>query len=103
MTNIKASQLTLFIILFTGFLSGCASIGRDFNYQNRTSLDLGQPISSNYQEKFGKPYFTQVKETSDGKFEQVRYVYSHADMGSARTRLLDMEFRDGLLNSFLYK
>ncbi|NUO10490.1 MAG: hypothetical protein HUU08_17845 [Candidatus Brocadia sp.] len=32
----------------------------------------------------------------------VCYLYMYADMGYARSRLLDLEFRDGLLNSYHY-
>ena len=78
---------------------GCASVGRDFKYQNTASLELGVTRSSDYQATFGKPNAVETKDNSDGKFELVRYLYAYADMGTARSRLLDLEFRDGVLNA----
>jgi hypothetical protein len=37
-----------------------------------------------------------------GKFELVGFVYAPANMGTAKERGLDLEFRDGLLNSYAY-
>jgi hypothetical protein len=65
-------------------------------------LELGKTRSTNYQTLFGKPSAAEFKENVDGKFELARYVYAHANMGSARARILDLEFRDGLLNAFHY-
>ena len=101
--NIPTSlKLTFLLILLVCLQSGCASLGRDFKYQNTTSLKLGQTSSSDYQEMFGKPLAVKLKDTSDGKFELVRYLYAYAGMGTARTRVLDLEFRDGVLNSYNY-
>lgn len=80
--------------------SGCANVGRDFKYQGAGSLELGQTRSSDYQAMFGKPNSVELKSTADGKFELVRYLHAHANLANARVRLLDLEFRDGVLNSY---
>jgi len=95
-------KVTLPLALAVSMLCGCASVGRDFKHQNTASLALGETRSSDYQTLFGKPNSVEVKDTADGKFELIRYLYAYADMGSARTRLLDLEFRDSLLNSYHY-
>jgi outer membrane protein assembly factor BamE (lipoprotein component of BamABCDE complex) len=95
-------KVTIPLIALAGLLSGCASVGRDFKYQNTTALELQKTRNSEYQTMFGKPSSIEVKDTGDGKFELVRYLYAFADLGSARSRLLDLEFRDGLLNSYQY-
>jgi hypothetical protein len=81
-------------------LCGCATMGRDFNHQNIDSLEIGQTRSSDYQAMFGKPIFIEVKENADGKFEWARYTYAYSDLGATDVRLLDLEFRNGLLNAY---
>ncbi|HEY5909985.1 MAG TPA: hypothetical protein VJA21_05215 [Verrucomicrobiae bacterium] len=95
-------KLTGLTAMVAGVACGCASVGKDFKYQGAGSLELKQTRSSDYQALFGKPNSVEMKETSEGKFELVRYLYAYADMGSARSRVLDMEFRDGTLNSYHY-
>src|SRR5262249_50363366 len=85
-----------------GLLCGCASVGPDFNYQNAPSLELGQTRIEDYQKMFGKPNSIEEKETADGRFELMHYVHAYAELGTARARALNLEFRDGVLNSYDY-
>ncbi len=96
------TQLATITIIFLIFLGGCASVGKEFNYQNLSSLELGKTSSSDYVSMFGDPTNVEVKQTSDGKFELVGFVYAHANVGTAKVRELNLEFRDGLLNSYAY-
>ena len=96
------TRLATITIIFLIFLGGCASVGTEFNYQNLSSLELGKTSSSDYVSMFGTPTNVEMKETPDGKFELVGFVYAHANMGTAKARGLDLEFRDGLLNSYAY-
>ncbi len=82
---------------------GCASIGKDFKYQNVGLVELGQLRSSDYQAMLGKPDSVEVKETADGKFELVTFGSAAVGIGySARWRTLILEFRDGILNAYSY-
>ena len=87
-------------------LGGCASVGHDFQYQSKDSygrdtLELGTP-SAKYATMFGEPVNTMTNDTVDGKFKLIRYQYASANLATARSRLLDLEFRNDSLNSYIY-
>ncbi len=89
--------------LLPALFSGCASVGKDFHHERVTSLEVGKTRSSEYRTMFGeKPNGTETRTTGDGKFEIIKYVYAFADMGSAKARVLFLEFRDEVLNGFNY-
>jgi outer membrane protein assembly factor BamE (lipoprotein component of BamABCDE complex) len=90
------------LLIAVSVLSGCASVGHDFKTANVSSLQLGQTRDTEYQAMFGKPSAHLITKNSDGSFDAVRYVYAYADMGSARARALEMEFRNGVLNAYNY-
>lgn len=92
------------IVLMAGILvqGGCGHYGQNIPYQNVAYLRLGQTSVSQYPQMFGKTNAVVVQETADGKFEMVQYLYISADMSTAYSRLLELEFRDGALNSYNY-
>lgn len=81
--------------------SGCTSVGKEFKYQNRASLKLGETRSSDYREMFGKPKSVEIKKTSDAQLEIVRYLHVYADRGLFHTAALDLEFRNEVLNGYI--
>ena len=85
------------------FLVGCASVGTPFKHENVQNLDLGTLRKGEDLTMFGKSDSPWVKmNTPDGLFEQRRYVFSHANLGTGTGRVLDLEFKDGVLNSYYY-
>jgi outer membrane protein assembly factor BamE (lipoprotein component of BamABCDE complex) len=85
------------------FATGCASVGHDFNHDAAANLELGRLQKSDCYAKFGEhPQATSEKTTVDGHFETIRYVHAFADMGSAKARVLVLEFKNGTLNAFIY-
>ena len=84
-------------------LCGCRSDGHDFKYQNTKLLELKQTRRSDCEAMFGRPKSVEVKDTSDGKFEFVDYMWAQAVVVSTHTsRRLMLEFRDGVLNAYFY-
>jgi hypothetical protein len=90
--------------LFAGLLllCGCASVGQNFEFGNRSKIALGETTRQAAIDLLGKPYKT--GSTSDGSisYETVDYLYSHASLGGAAARVMFLEFRDGRLNAFIY-
>ena len=99
----KMHRYTIYLVLvaFT-WLGGCASGGTQFDYQNLPSLELGKTSSKDSVSMFGEATNVEVKQNSDGEFQLLRYVYVHANIGTAKERTLILEFRDGLLNAYSY-
>jgi hypothetical protein len=94
---------TCFFSVLACLLCGCASIGHDFKYQNTSLLELKQTHRSDCEAMFGKPTSVQVKNSNDGRFESLDYLWAHAVVVSSdRSRRLRLEFRDGVLNAYLY-
>jgi hypothetical protein len=93
----------LALVVVLGLLAGgCAHVGGDFSYAGPSSLQLGQTKSSETQAKLGEPYASSVKTTGDGSFQEDRYLYAFANMSAAQSRLLDLEFRNGVLNAYYF-
>jgi hypothetical protein len=81
---------------------GCAHVGGDFAYEGPQTLKLGQTRPADARALFGEPMSSSMTSTSNGSFEQMRYLYAYATMRSAQSRLLDLEFRNGVLNGYSY-
>lgn len=97
MKRVNAFLWAIFLI------SGCASFGRQFNYQNIPQLQLGQLKSSEYRVIFGKPQRSNTEKNSDGNFETAAYLFSHSNfLDILSQRQLFLEFKDGLLNAYCY-
>lgn len=94
-------RLILCVLLGT-LVTGCASVGSDFKYKNISQLKIGEDKALNYSKIFGKPQNTSKVVNSDGEFEEVRYLYASANMAVAQSRLLDLEFRNGVLNAYYH-
>jgi len=87
------------LVLLAG---GCANVGEKFDATKARSLDLGSMHDTDFRAAFGDPR-TDIKQSSDsGSFEEVTYLYAHADLSNAQARQLSLEFRDGVLNAFNY-
>jgi hypothetical protein len=99
--RIQLCQTVLVILSFV-FATGCASVGRSFNHEKVPTLEIGALKSGEYKDIFGEPMSVQTTTNSDGKFEDIRFLYAHANMAVATARLLDLEFRDGMLNAWYY-
>jgi hypothetical protein len=102
MTRFSGSIAVVLVAVLSLLAGGCASVGGDFTYSGPGSIKLGQTKSSEYEALFGSPYSATVKTTAQGKFDEVRYLYAYANMASAQSRLLDLEFRNGLLNAYYF-
>ena len=94
-------QIKLVFILSSSliFLCSCASFGPNF-HPNPTALKLGQLKSSEYIKLFGEPNGTQYKTTLDGKYEIANYQYTQNTLGTVSSRVLVLEFKNGVLNGY---
>ena len=102
MINIPVKSLRHSLVLFTLIIGGCASVGKNFSYHQYQSLEIGKTSSEDYRAIFGNPLIVTTEDTDDEKVEVANYVYASANLGSARSRALILEFKDGLLNSYMY-
>jgi hypothetical protein len=82
------------------WVMGCASLGQEYNYENIKQLELGKTRQSDYRAMFGEPRTVNVKERTDGVYETVHYMYAHGTLAGAAARVLNLEFKDGLLNAY---
>jgi len=90
----------LSIVLFT-VLSGCASGGIKYQYANIPKLRLNEFKIEDVSTVFGKPYKTGKHITNEGTYDILRFEYAFADVGTARGRVLILEFLNGALNSYV--
>jgi len=94
--------LTMYVVILAAMLTGCASVGHDFNYAVTSSLELGQLKKSEYQNLIGdEPTKTSVINDNNGNYEVVCYVYSHANIATAKARTVILEFKNDLLNAYV--
>jgi hypothetical protein len=81
---------------------GCASVGKNFNYKNRSELRLGVTNRAEAEQLVGKPLKSASISNNDGNFEVLKYVYAHGNLGGAAARAMFLEFRNGILNALTY-
>ena len=92
----------IFCISMIAAMSGCASVGKNFKHQNISQIDLGDNTALEYRTIFGKPNATSRVTNSDRDFEHVRFLYAKANLAVAQSRLLDLEYRNGVLNAYYH-
>jgi hypothetical protein len=83
-------------------IASCATVGRNFTYSNVELLQIGATKVSEYEALFGKPKNSKTLTTSNGTFDIVQYVYASANPSGAVARALNLEFRESILNSYIY-
>lgn len=98
----KKFILILVGIILVSFFSGCASVGRDFNYQHPTKLELARTTSKKAFELFGVPYRSASISNKNGDSKIMRYTYAYGDLGGVTARALILEFKEETLNAYLY-
>ncbi len=91
-----------FAVATSILMVGCVSIGKDFREENVSQLDLGSLKRGEETKLFGTLPSRWATNTPSGRFEGCRYLFAHGNLATARSRLLDLEFKDGLLHSYLY-
>ena len=94
-------QIFLAGVLLVGalFLTGCMSIGDEFNYQSVNALVLGEKPDADYEIMFGKPQTVRSRKDPDGEFKQVTFAYGVYYDG---IRVLTLEYRNETLNAYYY-
>lgn len=88
-------------VILLAVLSGCASRGIDYQYQNIPKLRLNEFRIEDVGPVFGEPFKTEKRITKEGNFDVLRFQYAYADMGTARARVLILEFLNGVLNAYV--
>ena len=96
------SPTKIFCILLALFTGGCASVGQKFDSTKVQTLDLGSMHDTDFHAAFGDPHSDIRNSDSDGSYEEVTYLYAHADLSNAQARQLTLEFKDGSLNGYNY-
>ena len=86
--------------ILLAILSGCASVGVNYNYTNVPKLKINEFNIEDVNTVFGKPFKTAQNITKDGTYDIFRFEYAFADVGTARGRVLLLEFLNGKLNAY---
>ena len=103
MSNTLLGLLRFCLGLAAILVSGCAtSVGGDFAYGEIPSLEVGKSRVEDYRVVIGQPQTVTIEDTDDGRIEIARFLYGHGSLGSAAGRALFLEYKDGLLNSYIY-
>ncbi len=93
--------LSVFFIVCT--LSGCASVGKNYNFSNVNRVEINELNIDEARTLFGEPLKTGKTMTAEGTFDILRYEYAYANQAVAQTRLLILEFLNGNLNAYVTK
>jgi hypothetical protein len=93
----------LVIILAIVSAVGCASTGKQFNYQRWSELELGKTTEAGARALLGTPMNTSTLSNEDGTYSVLLFQYIKANVVTGvASRVLIAEFKDGVLNSFAY-
>jgi hypothetical protein len=95
-------MLIMHAVILAIILTGCASVGHDFNYSATSTFELGQLNKSECQNLIGgEPFKTSVVTDNNGNFEIIRYEYAHGNIATLKSRLVILEFKNDLLNAYV--
>jgi outer membrane protein assembly factor BamE (lipoprotein component of BamABCDE complex) len=89
------------LIMLT-LISCSVSVGRQFNYTNRSQLLTGTTTKDEAHQLLGEPSEKKFSSNKDGNFETWYYKYIHGSPRPVNLRGLMLEFRNGLLNGYSY-
>jgi hypothetical protein len=99
---LKATRIicttTLFSILL--LLNGCATVGRSFHYENIPQLEIGKFQLQDCQSVFGDANKVSKEINKSGQIDVKQYLYASANLGTAKARVLVLEFLNGKLNAY---
>jgi len=98
----KYIEFICIVLIIHTMLSGCASSGKNFKYQNRNLIELHKTTVDEAVQYLGKPSSKEFKSTKDGDFEILKYVYAYATPSGASARVFFLEFKNGKLNGKIY-
>lgn len=98
---LKISRYLATGVLFV-MMAGCASVGKKYNYQNVNSLRLGISNQEEAKSLIGAPLKSTTTTNADGTYEILQYTYAYANLGGAKARVLLLEFKNGVLNGYVY-
>jgi hypothetical protein len=93
--------------IFTAFaaliaLCACATTPQHHAYSDTSGLALGKTTVSEARSVYGEPTENDIQNGADGKVETFRYVQMAERWGKGCGRLLDLEFKDGVLNGYVF-
>jgi hypothetical protein len=99
---LKVTKLVYTTILFSILLllNGCASVGSNFHYENISRLEIGKFQIKDCQSVFGEPHKVAKETNKNGQIDVKQYLYASANLGTAKARVLVLEFLNGNLNAY---
>jgi len=98
----KSIKLICIVLTVLTIVSGCASSGKNFIYQNRNLIELHKTTIDEAVQYLGKPSSKVFKSTKEGDFEILTYAYAYATPSGASARVFFLEFKNGKLNGKIY-
>jgi len=92
----KYSKLFLVVFLLTA--TGCATVGKDFNFfdYNYIPLEIGKSTPDDAYMKIGDPMSKSTSVKDGANYETFKYLFS-----GSQTKVLIAEFKEGLLNAYV--
>ena len=90
-----------FIGMFVLLSAGCATVGYSFNYQNRSQLHIGTTTYAQALAFLGTPRLSNVTDAAS-ETKILQYMYATGSLFGATSRVLLLEFRNDVLNAYVY-
>ncbi|MGM0418109.1 MAG: outer membrane protein assembly factor BamE domain-containing protein [Thermodesulfobacteriota bacterium] len=89
---------TFILISVFLFVSGCATIGKDFSSENISRIETGTTTKQDIQDMFGEPWRTGVE---NGSKTWTYGYYKYRSIGESSTKDLVVKFnKDGTVDSY---
>ena len=90
-------------LAFLFVMSGCATVGKDFSSEGVKQLTIGKTSENEVLQTFGEPSSRQDRSENNNQFKLLRYSYAKGTVNSGKGRSLTAEFKDGVLNAYLFQ
>jgi outer membrane protein assembly factor BamE (lipoprotein component of BamABCDE complex) len=90
--------VTTMLVVFCG----CATTAPVWKASALESLEIGKSTRADSEKLFGAPRVTESRSDANGTFEYLYYKTQAERGGMGRVRLLTLEFKDKVLNGYLF-
>ena len=92
----------LLLITFISSILGCATTGKNFNYEYRSQLILGKTTLDETKVQMGEALETTNISNEKGDFLHLTYMYGKKQLDQVNLRIFVIEFKDNLLNGYIH-
>lgn len=98
----KKLSITLAALACLCVVAGCTTFGTNFSSEGVKKLSIGSTTEKEIIDAFGAPFKRQTRFENNIQYQVLSYIYGQGMATGNQFRQLDLEFRNGVLNAYVF-